>query len=457
MPICKDGKVISKISGRCINPCPEGKEHNDKGRCVNIGKIQPPSTFIASKKDCLDGKVPEGANGRCVKPCTLNQTRNANGRCVNNATKKAPKEKALTKKAPKEKAPKEKKPKAPRTKKATKKVMTPPRVSPVYESPKKMTPPRVSPVYESPKKMTPPRVSPVYESPKKMTPPRVSPVYESPKRMSTPKNMGITYLFAQTNKDIQIDDQMKQWAKDTSVDMTNLKEILVNELKDFGSSIYILSEREMLDVLEQDDENLNASYKSESTYDSNASVEVPKIYLYTPETFLEIFLKKYNTGAQPTFGEHAAHVILKYKYPYIKLMLDRLKYWYMMTINRNAFIDAYAPDMDFSNSADMADRMDKNFIKFVRDVHNKYNMVLSPYMSSYAYDITHFTEEIITDEPEEDYEIYKENCGDERKMNHITMINPELDIPRDAFGGANPGVVPNKDGNWGILYKKHYF
>jgi len=310
----------------------------------------------------------------------------------------------------------------------------------------------VSPIYQSPKKMTPPRVSPIYQSPQKMTPPRVSPIYQSPQKMTSPMDSPkITYLFAQTSKDIQIDDEMKQWAKDASVDMTKLKEILVKELKDFGSSIYILSEREMLDVLEQEDD---MSYKSESTYDSNAS---DKIYLYTPETFLDVFLKKYNTGTQPTFGEHAAHVILKYKHPYIKLMLDRLKYWYMMTINRNEFIKMYAPDRDFTNSADMNNELDKNFIRFVRDVHSKYNMVLSPYMTSYAYDITHFTEEIINEDPEEDYEIYKDNCGDERKMNHITMINPDLDIPITAFSGANPGLILNKeDGNWGILYRKNY-
>jgi hypothetical protein len=93
MKKCKDGKVISPKSGRCVKACKDGQVISPKsGRCVKKCKdgqtISPQSGRC--KKKCKDGLTISPKSGRCVKDCTSGKFRNIEtGRCVNAPRKKS--------------------------------------------------------------------------------------------------------------------------------------------------------------------------------------------------------------------------------------------------------------------------------------------------------------------------------------------------------------------------------
>ena len=399
MPKCKDGKVPEGVNGRCVKACGPGQMRNAKGRCVNNGtkRIRGPPDWPAgtlnpdweknaaayekkkatkkkatTKKACTEGKVPEGANGRCVKPCGPGQMRNPKGRCVNDKSQKAPKEKkAATKRAPRKKK------------------------SPVKQA--------------SPVRQATPYASPVRQA----TP------YASPVRQATP---------SERDNDIQIDDEIRQWAKELDID-DNLEYEVKDTLTTFRDTKYNLENYDLYESIEGD---LSKS-----------------ILEYTPEEFLELLKDDNNI-----FGDHEPHVILKYKSKYIKLMLDRVKFEYILLDTDDEFHDNYFGDQD--------DPQD-NYIRFVNDVYTKYNMVLSPIMTNFIKAVIYheINERTRNDNlklhSSEGSDAYEEYDADGHAYNSPYSLNDysdykeyndETEMEHPKIKGVNPNALGNDDGSW---------
>ena len=183
---------------------------------------------------------------------------------------------------------------------------------------------------------------------------------------------------------------------------------------------------------------------------------------YTPEEFLVVLLQDTDDLSYPgIFEKHQPHVLLKYKLIYIQRMLDRVKFWYMISKDYDTFKANYVKEMEFDNSDDMNNATMNEYIRFLNDVSRKYNMVLSPIMSNFAYIMISGNdggEDILNSdsEPEAMYDMYRNGkYKSEKRMEHalanmdlsVMVENPRvLGSPNSRYERKSSGAGRGKGG-----------
>ena len=275
-----------------------------------------------------------------------------------------------------------------------------------------------------------------------MSPAKQATPYASPESSPT---KGINYIPVETNDDIKIDKQLRQWV------------IEVEENPDYDPEDSAL-EKEVKEKLTEFRNNHYSSLEHE-TYDSIEDDLTKSILEYTPEEFLELEL--FNDD-NDSFGEHQHHVILKYKTKYITMMLDRVKFWYITDYQSDMFNDNY-----YDHSDPQSD-----YIRFLNDVYTKYHMVLSPIMTNFIKDVL-YHKKLKGKGIEygiEDYDSYRKGkYREEKNMKHpmVKGVNPNVlgeansrfdtacgDESESSSGGAGRGKGGKGLGKGGS--KRHF-
>ena len=75
---CNEQEEYNEKTGNCVKKCPDGKQRNAKGNCVNI-----PGKKSLKAGPCNEKQVYNEKTGNCVKKCPDGKQRNAKGNCVN--------------------------------------------------------------------------------------------------------------------------------------------------------------------------------------------------------------------------------------------------------------------------------------------------------------------------------------------------------------------------------------